>query len=264
MDGVDLVDRGDPFDAVTPIAPARPPAVDDNPWRKQAMTDAKVLWSRSGLGHRGIVRPYLLSCGINLQDVPDCLRFALDHPYVKKIGGEYQVLHRGPCMTAAIHAEGGQILGVHQTWVDIEPPHGRAVIQRDGKALPAEMVRGSKAGGFVPLVTPAGSDALVMGPSIEVTLRAFAARPPGFGEAAFWSGVDLKNMAGKMLKEEGVRYSGIPDLEDPKCFVPPHWVKRLVFLQVGDSAAERLKLECGLQRAMEFRQGLRASIVRVG
>lgn len=267
-DGLDLVDAGDPFDFVAPVATSatsRPqPALQGDPFRDQAIADARSLWRESLPGARGVVRAYLLACGIEIEVLPDVLRFRLDHPYVKKIGGEYQVLHRGPCVLAPIHTEGGEVIGVLQIWVDVMPPHHRAAIVHDGKALAAELVRGSSKAGFVPLVTPKGADTLVLSVSIEAALRAFVARPAELQNAAFWAGADLKNMAGKMRRQKGTRYSGLPDLSDGSGFVAPHWIKRLIFLQEDDAPGVREKLECGLKRSMHFRPGLRASIVRIG
>jgi hypothetical protein len=103
-----------------------------------------------------------------------------------------------------------------------------------------------------------------MGEGIETTLTAFAVN--AVPNAAYWAGVDLGNMAGHMLKVEGVRYSGLPDMSDEKAFVPPQWVKRLIFIQDGDSEPNMTlaKLECGLRRAMELRPGLVGQIVSAG
>ena len=92
--------------------------------------------------------------------------------------------------------------------------------------------------------------------------------------AAFWAGVDLGNMAGRRITskikaralgvpEDGIRAAGIPDMSDGEAFVPPPWVRRLVFVQDGDSdpAETRAKLLAGLRRAMALVPGLQAQIV---
>lgn len=271
-DGFDLVDTGDPFDTITPVIPVsdqpRSQSVVagtlSDPYRRQAVSDARSLWRKSIPGSRGVVAAYLASQGIQLDEIPANLRFLLDHPYMKKTGGLYHELHRGPCILAGIFSEAGQLLGVNQIWVDPTPPHGRAEVQMDGARMSAEVVRGSCKGGFLPLIWPEGATALVLARSLEAALRAYASRPAGLENAAYWAGVDLKVMAGKMQRQKGVRYTGLPDLSDNAAFVAPHWVKRLVFLQEDDSAGVRQKLECGLKRSMHFRPGLRASIVRIG
>ena len=103
-----------------------------------------------------------------------------------------------------------------------------------------------------------------MAEGIETTLSAMVARAlPG---AAYWAGVDLGNMAGARRLGPGLKYAGLPDLTDRDAFVPPQWVKRLVFVQDGDSAPKltRAKLLSGLRRAMALRPGLTAAIVHPG
>lgn len=240
---------------------------DRNTYRRQAIKDAQSMWARSRPGQIGIVGTYLKARGIEGLAVPDCLRFLLDHPCVKKFGREYVTLHRGPCMIAGIFNRAGALTAVHQTWVDNSPPHGKAKICHDGKKVSSKLVRGSKKGGVIPLVTPQGADTLVMGEGIETTLSAYVARPAGFERAAYWAGVDLGNMAGRMEKsgKRGV-LSGVPDLSDEVAFVPPEWVKRLVFIMDGDSdpVKTRAQLESGLFRAMHYRPGILAQIVQAG
>lgn len=238
-----------------------------NRYREQSLRDAREIWARSRPGSQGVVRAYLMARGFTpdmLPELPDALRFLVDHPYVKKIGHELVTVHRGPCMIAGVLDAGGALTAVHQTWVDPEPPHGKARITWQGEPMPAKMVRGSKKGAAIRLCTPDGADTLVMGEGIETTLTAMAAAAvPG---AAYWAGVDLGNMAGRALRGEGMRYAGLPDLTDTEAFVPPRWVRRLIFIQDGDSdpRATRHKLECGLRRAMALRPGLRGQIVHPG
>ncbi len=236
-------------------------------YRRKAIADARVIWKNARPGHLGIVPAYLEARGIDpslLSGIPDALRFIVDHPYVKKIGRDYVTAHRGPCMIAGILNMAGELTAVHQTWVDINPPHSKARIAHEGELLPAKLVRGSKKGAAICLHTPDRADTLVMGEGIETTLTALIADP--FPNAAYWAGVDLGNMAGRMRRVKGKRYSGFPDMSDSVAFVPPSWVKRLVFIMDGDSdpAMTRAKLECGLQRAMALRPGLKGQIVRAG
>jgi len=236
-------------------------------YRERAIESARIIWKKARPGHLGVVRAYLLARGIpadRLPVIPEALRFIVDHPYVKKVGREYVTFHRGPCMIAGILSPGGDLVAVHQTWVDREPPHGKARISFQGKEQPAKLVRGSKKGGAICLHTPKGADTLVMGEGIETTLSAMVAQP--FPNAAYWAGVDLGNMAGRALRGPGLKYAGKPDMTDREAFVPPAWVKRLVFIMDGDSEprATRHKLECGLRRAMAVRPGLEGKIVSAG
>lgn len=167
-------------------------------------------------------------------------------------------------MIAAIQNANGKLAAVHQTWISRDPPFGKARIAWEGESLPSKLVRGSKKSGAIRLRTPQGADTLVMGEGIETTLTALIAEP--FDNAAYWAGVDLGNMSGRMQKLKGKRYSGQPDMNDADAFVPPEWVKRLVFIMDGDSEPKmtRAKLECGLRRAMAIRPGLKGQIVKAG
>ena len=239
----------------------------DNRYRRSAITAARTIWNKARPGKDGIVGAYLAARGIAVEalpGIPDALRFIVDHPYVKKIDGQFETLHRGPCMVAGIQAPDGALTAVHQTWVDVTPPHGKAEIVRQGEAISAKLVRGSKKSGAIRLHTPDDADTLVMGEGIETTLSVLIANP--FPNAAYWAGVDLGNMAGRMERVTGKRYSGLPDMGDTDAFVPPPWVRRLVFLMDGDSkpGMTHAKLTCGLTRAMAMRAGLQGQIMRAG
>lgn len=115
-----------------------------------------------------------------------------------------------------------------------------------------------------PARQPERASVLVMAEGLETTLSALVA--DAYPDAAYWCGVDLGNMSGKLQSGPGLRYAGLPDLEDSTAFVPPAWVRRLIFVMDGDSEprATRAKLEAGLRRAMIARPGLVGEIVRVG
>lgn len=240
-------------------------------YRRRAIKDARRMWQASRPGNLGVVRAYLTARGLRpdrLPVLPIDLQFIVDHPYVKKIDGALQTLHSGPCMIAAIRRPDGSIAAVHQTWVASAPPHGKAKILHGETVMPSKMVRGSKKGGAIRLFTPETFDTLVMGEGIETTLTAAAAwrdlLPPD--RTAYWAGVDLGNMSGRMAYQKGKRHSGRPDMDDRDAFVPPPWTRRLIFIQDGDSdpKATRAKLECGLRRAMALVPGLRGQIVHAG
>jgi len=167
-------------------------------------------------------------------------------------------------MIALIQSPDNCGAAVHQTWLDPNQKNGKAVIEHNGEVLSSKLVRGSKKGGAIRLYMPDVPDTLVMGEGIETTLTAMVAAP--FESAAYWVGIDLGNMSGRMQRIKGQRYSGLPDMSDRGAFVPPEWVKRLVFIMDGDSEPKmtRAKLECGLKRAMAIRPGLRGQIVQAG
>ena len=236
--------------------------------RQQAIKDGRAIWFRARkANHVATLRGYLTARGLGAlygKGFPPVVRYLPDHPYVKSIGGVLRTLHRGPCMIAGIHNADGVGTAVHQTWIDPTQPGKKARILHDCTAMPAKMVRGSKKGGAIRLVTPAGATTLVMGEGIETTLSAYCADAvPG---AAYWAGVDLGNMAGKMARIEGKRWSGVPDIADIDDFVPPAWCRHLIYIMDGDSnpKATRAKLEAGLARAAALRPGLIGTIVPAG
>jgi hypothetical protein len=102
---------------------------------------------------------------------------------------------------------------------------------------------------------------MVMGEGIETTLSAMVSGVDA--GAMFWAGVDLGNMAGRrVIRGEGMKFAGLPDLDDDEAFVPPACVERLVYVMDGDSDPRltRAKLEAGLRRAMVMRPGLQGQI----
>lgn len=235
--------------------------------RVRARKDARRIWRAAQPATGTLVADYLECRGITksaLPVIPKEIRYLPDHPYVKQADGRSVSMHRGPAMIAVIQDPEGRGSAVHQTWIDLKNSNGKAAIVWQGQNCPAKLVRGSKKGGAIRLHTPPETDTMIVGEGIETTLSALVAQPvPG---AAYWCGIDLGNMSGRMQRVPGKRYSGIPDMSDDRAFVPPPWVKRLIFIMDGDSdpAMTRAKLECGLRRAMALRPGLVAQIVEAG
>lgn len=236
--------------------------------RERARRDAGGIWRKGGLFDGSEAETYL---ALRLRQRPDpaigsVLRFIPDHPYRKFTGGRTRVHQVGPAMIAVIQGPDGRGQAVHQTWIDLNGPKGKAEIvdSETGEVLPSKLVRGSKKGGAIRLLDPPDADTLVMGEGIETTLTAACAR--GVPGAAYWAGVDLGNMAGKGVKVPGQRHSDVPDMQDARAFVPPERFTRLIYIQDGDSAAikTRAQLVRGLRRAMALRPGLRAEIVHAG
>ncbi|HRO14743.1 MAG TPA: hypothetical protein PLL33_06820 [Paracoccus sp. (in: a-proteobacteria)] len=124
---------------------------------------------------------------------------------------------------------------------------------------------GSKKGGAIRLSSPPAATTLIMGEGIETTLSGRVAEAHR-AVSAFWAGVDLGNMSGRRKLGEGLKYAGLPDLDDGEAFVPPARITRLIFIQDGDSDPRltRAKLEAGLRRAMVLRPGLTAALVFAG
>lgn len=240
-------------------------------YRAAAQRHAVRIWHGAEPGVSPEVASYLEGRGFRpdvVASLGPVLRSAPRHPYVRKIGGEAVVLHTGPAMLARISTPTERVAAVHQTWIDPYRPGKKAEVaaraeDNGGAPWPAKIVRGAAKGGVIPLrVSREGP--IVMGEGIETTLTALQDDPvPG---AAYWCGVSLGNIAGRMQRVPGRRHSGLPDMTDTDAFVPPAWCTRLVLIQDGDSApAEtRAKLMACAQRAMALVPGLKAQIVHPG
>lgn len=235
--------------------------------RGQAIRDAREIWHAAshGSAYLQLAEQYFAGRGIQFPlGLPPTIRVIADHPCIKFIAGEAVELHRGPALISAIQAPDNMVRAVHQTWFDPERPGSKAsIIAPDGEVMPSKMVRGSKKGNVIRL-SPRRGATLVMGEGIETTASAVTVR--ALPNATYWSGVDLGNMAGRQLRVQGSRWSGVPDLGDERAFVPPDWVERLVLIQDGDShpAATRAALLSCIRRAMHFRPNLIGQIVSAG
>ena len=235
--------------------------------REGARAEARRIWQEARPATGTLVHDYLERRGITrvlLPQLPVSVRFHPALPYMVADGKVWRELHRGPAMVAAIQAPDKKLIGVHRTWIDLARPKGKTVLEYNGEVMPAKKVHGSKKGGAIRLHTPPGATMMVMGEGIETTLTAMVA--DAYPNAAYWCGVDLGNMAGRRKLGRGLKYAGLPDMSDEEAWVPPPWVKRLIFIQDGDSDPRltRAKLESGLRRAMALRPGLRGQIVHAG
>lgn len=233
--------------------------------RAEAIQQARRIW-RDGLPAEGSpVRDYLALRGFTrelLPRLPRCLRYHPDLPYMVQDGRSWVEAHRGPAMLAAIQQPDDSGTAVHRTWFDLSRPRGKALLEHGGEILKVKKSWGSKKGAAIRLHTPEVPwDTLVMAEGIETTLTAMVSGL--YVGAAFWAGIDLGNIAGRMQQGKGLRYAGLPDLSDAAAFVPPPWVRQLVLIEDGDSEPKmtRAKLESGARRAMARIPGLQARIV---
>ena len=235
-------------------------------FRAKAIARAREIWETGSTAEDSPVRDYLALRGITrdlLPRLPSCLRFHPSLPYMIEGAGQddYVEIHRGPAMLAAVQGKDDRFCAVHRTWFDLAAPQGKLDLGLDAKGKPRKRKKGwgSKKGGAIRLIRGT-SDTLVMGEGIETTFTGFV--PQVWPEAHFWAGVDLGNMAGRRESGPGLKFAGIPDLEDDEAFVPPPWVKRLVYVMDGDSEPKltRALLEAGLRRAMVKVPGLKGQI----
>lgn len=241
----------------------------EDKFRADVIRQARTLWEQ-GLNPAGTdVQAYLARRSIDITALggfPRSIRFHPDLPYAHHIDGQWQVVHRGPAMLAAIQGPGATFSGLHRTWLDLSQPKGKADVRhpQTGEALDVKKGLGSKKGGAIRLTPWVGMrsppEILVCAEGLETTWSAMMAGV--YPDAAFWCLVDLGNMSGRRQTGPGLKYAGLPDLEDGEAFVPPPWVRRLIFVMDGDSDPRdtRAKLESGLRRAMALRPGLQGQI----
>lgn len=233
--------------------------------RRQAIAQARRIWSQGIAAEDSPVRRYLERRGFTralLPALPVCLRYHPDLPYMVQDGREWVEAHRGPAMLALVQQPDGSGTAVHRTWIDLDQPNGKAAIQHNGEAQKVKKTWGSKKGAAIRLQTPAQPwRTLVMAEGIETTLTALVSGL--FPHAAFWAGIDLGNIAGRMQQGKGLRYAGLPDLTDTEAFFPPPWTRELVLIEDGDSEPRmtRAKLQSGARRAMAIIPGLTARVV---
>ena len=240
-------------------------------FRTRAIAEARDIW-QAGQSQHPLIWAYLEARGITRQllpVLPVCLRLAPALPYMvanpdHSSANRWIEAHRGPAILAAVQGQDGKFCAVHRTWFDLGQPQGKARILHPvtGEAMPRKKIWGSKKGGAIrlrPNPDP-GARTLVMGEGIETTLTAAVAGV--WPDAHFWAGVDLGNMSGQRVSGRGLKFAGIPDLEDGEAFLPPPWVERLIFIKDGDSDPRdtQAKLEAGLRRAMLARPGLKGQI----
>jgi hypothetical protein len=238
-------------------------------FRRRAVAQAREMWQAGVVAEGTQVRAYLALRGITadlLPRLPISLRYHADLPYMvlDTRTDTWVQAHRGPAMLAAIQGPDHKFCGVHRTWFDPEAPLGKITIAHPvtGEVMPRKKIWGHKKGGVIRLAPglPGHNATLVMGEGIETTLSALVAGV--YPEAIFWAGVDLGNMAGRRQTGPGLKYAGLPALDDGEAFVPPPGITRLIYVMDGDSEPRetRAKLEAGLRRAMMLRPGLRGQI----
>lgn len=167
-------------------------------------------------------------------------------------------------MVTAMRA--GEIAGLTWDRVDIDRRVARLTHTKNGR--PREVPLSSEAVrllGLLPELDPVFGLSSAQLDVLFRKVRDKAGVEPHAG-AAYWAGISLGNLSGKMLKEKGRRWSAQPDRTDEQAFVPPAWCRRLIFIMDGDSEPwmTRAKLECGLRRAMILRPGLEGWIVPAG
>jgi hypothetical protein len=231
------------------------------------------IWTAAKPAAGTLVDAYLRHRGL-VPIASASLRFSADEPYFDPSPDCCRpagIIHRGPCIVAAIRRANGVFGGVHRTWLDPrlatgalpKEADGKATIARaDGTILPAKKMRGQKRGCAIRLnrLKPGdGRIVLILGEGIETTLTALQAckhHVPGTGFVA-WAAGDLGNISGGGLGPSAPHPDKpgqwVPSAEpDPGApgIVPPEWADVTVILGDGDSdpLVTRARLVCARRR----------------
>ena len=252
---------------------------DSEVWREKARRRAWKVW-RQGRPIEGgtLVKTYFERRGIPFPDWHIAALRETDRlPYWhwSRSAKQFEIIHTGPAMLAAITGPDGKFIGVHRTWLDLSQRKGKAVIAdpETGELLGAKKVEGSQRGGKIVLHEGAEGGALVLGEGIESVLAwdagaslessVFHAR--NFPSATLWSGINLDNIAGKAAeqiphpsllakdslgRQRRVKIGGPnPDPADDRCLQIPHDdFNELILL--GDSDSDRFTTQSAMLRAL--------------
>lgn len=174
------------------------------------------------------------------------LRFIAEHPFWvhDEAENKWREVGKFPCMVAAIRNRAGDVVGIHQTYLDPEQPGKKLETPRGSKA---KKIRGEQVGGGISLGKPTTS--IATGEGIE-TVGAWHKLNVGPDDISLETAVSIGNLAGgatgtvphprerQVLRQTGRRpapvSNGIPDMGKPG-WLPPEGVKEVYILGDGDS-----------------------------
>jgi putative DNA primase/helicase len=236
-------------------------------WQSQKEERGKLfaLWHKKSCAAKGTpVEDYLLRRHVGLPPSAN-VRAVFDYPMWTRSGSRPQVVSRGPVMLAAITDQSDEVTGLHITYLDLKESGGKARIidPQSGEELPAKKVRGVKLHGRIELARRAAPKRLVVGEGIETVLSVWCAIGDD-ADTAFWSAIDLGNLAGRakssvLVPQEyakgaaSLRCPGpFPDL-DSLALAIPQSVTDLILLGDGDS--DPFRTQCALFRAASRYEG---------
>ena len=197
---------------------AQPAAAPRNPDRDtyDRTAAARNLWDRCGPIDGSHAEVYLKARAIHRCRFP-ALRFHPSLPFRPDAGG----WRRFPALVAAVTADGGDLCGVHRTWLDPKRP-AKARVPRPRKAL------GRVYGLAVRFGDPGSASTLLVGEGIETVLSLVTVLP------------DVERS--RTLAAAALSAGSLG------AFVPPANVTRLIVAQdrddKGERAALRLQLRC--------------------
>jgi len=201
------------------------------------------------------------------------LRFAADEPYwlaPDEEDARPEIVHRGPCLYAAIQGPDSRFMGLHRTWLD--PRLGTADMPReasgkaqiaapDGTPLVSKKMRAGKQGGAIRLheFGPGpGEKIFLAGEGIETVETVFQSASRDFERNyCAWAAGDLGNLSGAGLGPStphptGLRLRVPSDEPDPSApgLMPPREAEAAILLgdSDSDSFVTRARLCCAQKR----------------
>ena len=114
------------------------------------------IWQRTKPAAGTLVDDYFRHRGLE-PIITSALRFSAIEPFYivpDAPNARFEIVHRGPCMVAAIQGPDGKFCGVHRTWLDPQllTDNGRAaIVLPDGTLANARKTRGLKKRGAIRL-----------------------------------------------------------------------------------------------------------------
>jgi hypothetical protein len=135
-------------------------------WRETERARCHAIWRKAAPIAGTPVEDYLRRRGCKAPEGAR-LRFLDDAPYWRQ--GE--VIARAPAMIGAMIGPDGKFAGIHQTFLDLATPKGKAAIidPKIGEMMDAKKTRGSWKGATVPLLRCDAPRRFFLGEGIETT-----------------------------------------------------------------------------------------------
>ncbi|SMD10165.1 Zinc-binding domain of primase-helicase [Fulvimarina manganoxydans] len=233
---------------------------EQNRFREREWARCVGDWKAAGPLTGSPAAAYLTARGLALPD-PVYARCHPNLPYWFGQGKAAQVLHRGPALLVMFVRPAGdawQPIGLHRTWIDLSngPKFRPFIIDPEtGEALATKKMRGTKAGGLLPIAGRYSTAIRMVGGEGIESVIGFAMREADetgvFRDDTFYFAAgDLGNLAGRSV--DRMRHPSLvkpdrkgrkrpvfvpgeePDLSSPAAPIPDH-VDELVLLGDGDS-----------------------------
>jgi hypothetical protein len=153
-------------------------------FREKELGRCRGIYEAAGSSSPAPAFQYLrLRAGLSIEAGAHCCRAVRFEPKLtywhrKDERGFARDIWCGPAMVLPFVDGAGQLIGIHQTWIDLRVgpkfrPH--LVCPDSGEVLPAKKMRGSKKGGLLPIAGEISATRWVVGEGIENVAAWFAA-----------------------------------------------------------------------------------------